>query len=248
MVGQEDSHIEVVGLGKRTAGRWILKGVDFRVPAGKIFGLLGPNGAGTTACIRILATLDIPDRGEAKIAGLSVNEAADKIRKVIGYVPADSGFYPRLTVSEHLFFYAGIAGLGGSKAWDGPGPLLEMVGLGHRAGDTVDRLSRGQRQLLGVARALVPDPEIILLDEDASGLDPAGQAGFDALIRQLGSAGKTVLVCSHDPARVEALCTWVGILAGGSVAATGPIGEVGDPAAGGLGAAFDRLTATPVDG
>src|SRR5205807_281239 len=163
--------IAVEGLEKRYGSRVALDGVDFTVPEGEIFGFLGPNGAGKTTTIRILATLTPADAGSASVAGVPLDRAPYAARDLIGYMPDFFGVYDRLTASEYLDFYASCYDLPAARRRKVTGELLDLVDLADRAGDQVDSLSRGMKQRLGLARALVHDPSVLLLDEPASRLD-----------------------------------------------------------------------------
>ena len=218
--------IEVEGLHKRFAGQVALEEVDFTVPRGEIFGFVGPNGAGKTTTIRILATLATPDAGTAAIGGIPVADDPHAVRELIGYMPDFFGVYDRLTAEEYLLFYAACHGVPHRRRRPVAHELLELVDLSSRAGDQVDTLSRGMKQRLCLARALVHDPQVLLLDEPASGLDPRARIEMRELIRELRRMGKTILVSSHILPELEELCTWVGFIDRGRMVAAGPMSDV----------------------
>jgi ABC-2 type transport system ATP-binding protein len=218
--------IEVEGLHKRFGDQVALEEVDFAVPQGEIFGFVGPNGAGKTTTIRILATLAVPDAGTANIGGIPVAEDPHGVRELIGYMPDFFGVYDRLTAEEYLEFYAACHGVPHRRRRAVARELLELVDLTGRAGDQVDTLSRGMKQRLCLARALVHDPAVLLLDEPASGLDPRARIEMRELIRELRRMGKTILVSSHILPELEELCTWVGFIDRGRMVAAGPMKDV----------------------
>lgn len=225
--------ISADGLVKRYGDRMALDDLSFVVPEGEVFGFVGANGAGKTSTIRILATLAGPDEGDASIGGVSVRDDPQAVRAMIGYVPDFFGVYPHLTSLEYLEFYASAHGLARGRRRQVAGELLELVGLADRADDDVDKLSRGQQQRLCLARALVHDPAVLLLDEPASGLDPRAQVEVRELIKELQAMHKTILVSSHDLPELEETCSWVGLIDDGRMVATGPMAEVRDHATGG---------------
>lgn len=218
--------IEVESLRKTYARQVALDNLSFQVPAGEIFGFVGPNGAGKTTTIRILATLSEADSGEASVAGIRVAEAPGEVRSLVGYMPDFFGVYDRLTCGEYLEFYAGCHGVARSRRTSVAGELLELVDLTDRREASVDTLSRGMKQRLGLARALVHDPQVLLLDEPASGLDPRARVEMKELIRELRRMGKTILISSHILPELEELCTWVGFIDHGRMVAAGPLAEV----------------------
>jgi len=218
--------IDVQGLHKRYAGRAALQGVDFSVPAGEIFGFVGPNGAGKTTTIRILATLTAADSGSATIGGIPVGQDPHGVRELIGYMPDFFGVYDRLTSEEYLEFYAACHGVARRRRCKVARDLLELVDLTDRTDDQVDTLSRGMKQRLCLARALVHDPQVLLLDEPASGLDPRARVEMRELIRELRRMGKTIFVSSHILPELEELCTWVGFIDDGKMVAAGPMADV----------------------
>jgi ABC-2 type transport system ATP-binding protein len=228
-----DEMIAVEGLHKEYGHRVALEEVSFDVPKGEIFGFVGPNGAGKTTTIRILATLSSADAGEATIGGIPVHESPAEVRNLIGYMPDFFGVYDRLTSEEYLEFYAACHGVARRKRRAVARELLELVDLSDRRDAAVDSLSRGMKQRLGLARALVHDPSVLLLDEPASGLDPRARVEMKELIRELRRMGKTILISSHILPELEELCTWVGFIDGGRMVAAGPMSEVRDAVAGG---------------
>jgi ABC-2 type transport system ATP-binding protein len=220
--------IAVENLHKAYGGRVALEEVSFTVPKGEIFGFIGPNGAGKTTTIRILATLSSADSGEATVGGIPVHEAPGEVRNLIGYMPDFFGVYDRLTSAEYLEFYAACHGVPRRKRAAVARELLELVDLSDRREVQVDTLSRGMKQRLGLARALVHDPAVLLLDEPASGLDPRARVEMKELIRELRRMGKTILISSHILPELEELCTWVGFIDGGRMAVAGRMADVRD--------------------
>ncbi|HZV49747.1 MAG TPA: ABC transporter ATP-binding protein [Candidatus Dormibacteraeota bacterium] len=218
--------IEVEGLCKRYGSQVALDGLDLSVPRGEIFGFVGPNGAGKTTTIRILATLTMPDEGIATIDGIPVTEDPYGVRRLVGYMPDFFGVYDRLTAQEYLEFYAACHEVPRPRRRQVARELLELVDLGERASTQVDTLSRGMQQRLCLARALVHDPEVLLLDEPASGLDPRARIEMRELIRELRRMGKTIFVSSHILPELEELCTWVGFIDHGRMVEAGPMDDV----------------------
>ncbi len=224
--------IAVEALEKRFGRQQALDRVDFSVPQGEIFGFVGPNGAGKTSTIRILATLALADAGSATVGGIPVAEDPHGVRELVGYMPDFFGVYDRLTSLEYLEFYAACHGVARRRRRRVAQELLELVDLGERASDQVDTLSRGMKQRLGLARALVHDPSVLLLDEPASGLDPRARIEMRELVRELRRMGKTILVSSHILPELEELCTWVGFIDAGRMVAVGPMADIRERAAG----------------
>jgi ABC-2 type transport system ATP-binding protein len=218
--------IAVDGLSKRFGRRPALDNVAFAVPEGEIFGFLGPNGAGKTTTLRILATLMQPDAGRVTVGGRPVDRDPYGVRRVVGYMPDFFGVYDRLTAIEYLEFYAACHDVPARQRGRVAAELLELVDLSERSGDQVDTLSRGMKQRLCLARALVHGPQVLLLDEPASGLDPRARVEMRDLIRELRQMGKTILVSSHIVPEVEELCTWIGVIDRGRMVEVGPKAEV----------------------
>ena len=218
--------IEAEGLGKRYGAVVALESLTFSVPPGEILGVLGPNGAGKTTAIRILTTIVSPDRGRFAVAGVPSTEPAE-IRRRVGVVPESAGYPERQTGEEFLRFHARLFGHTRTSAVAVARTLLAQVGLAERGGSLIGGYSRGMRQRLGIARALVNDPQVVVLDEPTLGLDPAGQRQMLALIRSITSErGATVLLCTHLLAEVEQVCSRVLILNRGRIAAEGTVAEI----------------------
>jgi ABC-2 type transport system ATP-binding protein len=218
--------ISVEALRKRFGRQQALEDVTFSVPKGEIFGFVGPNGAGKTTTIRILATLAPADSGLASIGGIPVGDDPSAVRELVGYMPDFFGVYDRLTASEYLEFYAACHGVARNRRRRVALELLELVDLGDRRDVQVDTLSRGMKQRLCLARALVHDPKVLLLDEPASGLDPRARVEMRELVKELRRMGKTILVSSHILPELEELCTWVGFIDRGRMVAVGPMEHV----------------------
>jgi ABC-2 type transport system ATP-binding protein len=218
--------ITVDALRKRFGKQQALDDVTFSVPKGEIFGFVGPNGAGKTTTIRILATLAPSDSGVAEIGGIPVGEDPGAVRELVGYMPDFFGVYDRLTACEYLEFYAACHGVARNRRRRVALELLELVDLGDRRETQVDTLSRGMKQRLCLARALVHDPSVLLLDEPASGLDPRARVEMRELVKELRRMGKTILVSSHILPELEELCTWVGFIDRGKMVAVGPMEQV----------------------
>jgi ABC-2 type transport system ATP-binding protein len=205
--------ISVDGLTKRFGDRAAVVGLTFEVAEGEIFGLLGPNGAGKTTTVRLLSTLLAPTSGTAEVAGVPIGpEASPEIRRRIGVLPETPGLYLRLTVRDNLEFFAGLYGLSAPEARRRIGSALAQVGLADRAGDRAGSLSKGLRQRAALARALLPDPAVLFLDEPTTGLDPVAAAEVRELVASLRDRGTTVVLTTHRLDEAERLCDRVAIL------------------------------------
>jgi ABC-2 type transport system ATP-binding protein len=208
--------------GKRTA----LDHVSFEVPEREIFGFVGPNGAGKTTTLRILAALLDPTEGRAFIDGCDVTRQPDQVHSRLGYMPDFFGVYDQLTVAEYLDFYASCYRLPKQRRKKIVDDLLELVGLTERRDQAVDTLSRGLKQRVCLARALVHDPAVLLLDEPASGLDPRARVEMREILKELQRMGKTIVISSHILPELTDLCTMIGIIDHGQMRATGPVNQV----------------------
>ena len=220
------SIVKATGLVKRYDKTLAVAGLDLDVGGGEIFGLVGPNGAGKTTILRILTTLLVPDRGDAEIAGASVRRNPNDVRRVLGFMPDSFGVYDDMKVWEYLDFFARCYGIPAERRRRIVGDLLELVDLGPKRDVYVQGLSRGMQQRLCLAHTLVHDPQVLLLDEPASGLDPRARVELRELLRELRSLGKTILVSSHILPELEELCTSVAIIDRGQVLAHGRVADI----------------------
>jgi ABC-2 type transport system ATP-binding protein len=220
-VGTIEPAIETHALSKRFRRRTAVQPIDLSVPKGSLFGYLGPNGAGKTTTIRMLLGLAKPTNGTARLLDHDVPRGLAAIRKRIGSVLEDPAFYPKLTARQNLHVLARLSG--DDKAFARIEPLLEKLGLQDRADDKIRTYSHGMRQRLGLAASLLHDPELILLDEPATSLDPAGIRDVRALLESLREAGKTVFLSSHLLSEVEQLCDYVAVVTKGALAYQGSL-------------------------
>lgn len=206
--------IEASHLTKAFGARKAIDDVSFTLPEGSFLSIFGPNGAGKTTLLRMLSTLSRPTSGTVSIAGIEAKEKPDEVRERVGLISHLPMLYPDLTAEENLMFYARIYGVDDPQ--DRVDYLLDAVGLAHRKLDTLRTFSRGMAQRVSIARALVHDPAIVLLDEPYSGLDPHAVEIFDDLIGSV-RAGRTFVMVSHDLAKGFAMCTHALVLARGRV-------------------------------
>ena len=218
--------LQAENLGKSYGPREALRGLSFTLHAGRILGFLGPNGAGKTTAIRILTTIFQPDTGHFVIDGIP-SEYPEKIRHRIGVLPESLGFHKQMSGIECLIFFGRLYGLSYAQAKSNGEALLKDVGLDHRSRSLVGTYSRGMRQRLGIARALVNNPAVVILDEPTLGLDPRGQQELLTIIRWIAKEKNTgVILCSHLLPEVESVCDDVVILSSGTVVAKGTAAEV----------------------
>jgi len=215
--------VQTTGLTKRFGDRVAVDRVDLRVPAGTAFGYLGPNGAGKTTLIRMLLGLTRPDAGSMQILGHPVPAQRSAALMRVGAMAEEPRFLDHLTGRENLRINAAAREPAAASRIE---DALERVGLTERAGERVARYSTGMRQRLGVARCLLADPQLLILDEPTNGLDPAGVVEFRAMIRSLVAEGRTVMLSSHLLDEVEKICDTAAIVDRGRVVAQGPVGEL----------------------
>ena len=228
--------VDVLGLRKAYGGLVALDGVNLTVTAGTVHGLLGPNGAGKTTLLRVLLGLVRADAGTVQLLGRDATAAGNRLDAVAGFVDAPR-MWPYLTGRRTLELLAALDDGDGAGLID---EVLDLVGLSDRADSKVRGWSTGMRQRLGLAAALLRDPQLLILDEPTSGLDPAGIADLHALLLRLASQGVTVLVSSHNLAEVQAVCTEVTVLARGTVRFSGPLDQL--PITFGIGAHLLRTS------
>lgn len=220
--------IEIEHLTKRFGQRTAVNDLSLTVNSGEIFGLVGPNGAGKTTTMRMLVTLLQPDSGEIRIGGHSVQKNPRAVRRILGYMPDTFGVYGDMTVQEYLDFFGACYHIEPAKRAALIKDLLELVEIGHRRHDMVDTLSTGLKQRLGLARTLIHDPDVLVLDEPASGLDPRARIEIRELLREIARLGKTILFSSHILADVAQLCTRIAILEDGTLAALGSLEQLNE--------------------
>jgi ABC-2 type transport system ATP-binding protein len=209
----------------RFGAKEVLRDVTFDVHAGEIFGFIGPNGAGKTTTIRIMATLLEPMAGRVEIDGIDVTMAPEQVRKLVGYMPDHAGVYDRITVREYLEFFADayrIPSLGVVNA------VIELTDIGALQDTLVATMSKGQKQRLQLARILLHDPKVLILDEPASDLDPRARIEIRDLLLDLQSLGKTILLSSHILSELSDVCTSIGIIEHGRMVVSGRIGDISD--------------------
>ena len=201
-------------------------GINLHVPKGDLFGFVGPNGAGKTTTIRMTCGLLQPTSGGIWINGISQAAHADLMKKQIGYVPDFFGVYDNLKVSEYMEFYGSLYGIGYREIKNMTAGLLELVNLSDKLDENVDSLSRGMKQRLCVARALLHNPELLILDEPSSGLDPRARIEMKELLMNLQSMGKTIIISSHILSELSEMCNSIGIMNKGRIVAAGTIDDI----------------------
>jgi ABC-2 type transport system ATP-binding protein len=218
--------LRVEGLQKRYGQFEAVKEMSFTLEPGSIFGFVGPNGAGKTTTMKMIATLLKPTNGRAFIGDLEVTGNPAAARKNLGYMPDFFGVYDDLKVTEYMEFYADCHHVPSAGRPKLIGDLLELVNLAHKQDAYVDSLSRGMKQRLCLARCLVHDPAVLLLDEPASGLDPRARIEMRELLQELQRMGKTILISSHILSELSEMCTHIGIVTNGRLMVSGPVNEV----------------------
>ncbi|MEZ4589724.1 MAG: ABC transporter ATP-binding protein [Chloroflexota bacterium] len=218
--------IEIQGLTKKYGDLTALNDLTLNIEEGEVFGFIGPNGAGKTTTMRILTTLLKPTSGKAWVAGESVIDNPRAVRRNIGYMPDFFGVYDDMKVWEYLDFFAACYDIPPATRLGMVDDLLALVDLGHKKDAFVDSLSRGMKQRLCLARTLAHDPQVLILDEPASGLDPRARIEIRELLRELKSMGKTIFFSSHILSEVADICTSIAILEAGGLVAYGDMAEM----------------------
>ena len=218
--------LKIRNLTKRYGRYTALDSLDLQIDRGEIFGFVGPNGAGKTTTMKIMAGLLKADAGEIYIDDIKLFEDYNRLKEVIGYMPDFFGVYDNLQVMEYLEFYASAYGMETRQARRLGGHLLEMVHLEGKEECYVDELSRGMKQRLCLARALIHDPQFLILDEPASGLDPRSRFEFKEILKELRDNGKTIIISSHILMELAEMCTSIGIIERGKMILQGSIEDI----------------------
>lgn len=218
--------VQTINLTKRYGKLTALDNLHLQIEDGECFGYIGPNGAGKTTTIKILATLLQPTWGEARICGHVIGYESRKIRPLIGYVPDFFGAYEDMVVQEYLEFFASAYNIIGKQRTQVVNDVLELTDLVYKRDALVDSLSRGMQQRLSIARVLLHDPKVLLLDEPASGLDPRARIEIRELLKELRRMGKTIIISSHILHELAELCTTVGIIEQGKLLFHGTLEEI----------------------
>ena len=203
-----------------------VRDISFHFERGEIFGFIGPNGAGKSTTMRILATLDLPSSGDCTVDGLSTVDDADRVRRMIGFMPDSYGAYPNMTVWEYLDFFARAYDLLPDRRRRAVADVMEFCQLGGIRDKPITSLSKGMKQRLCLGRCLIHDPQLLILDEPSAGLDPRARIEFRDLLRVLAGQGKAIFISSHILAELEELCTSVAIIEQGGLIATGRVAEL----------------------
>ncbi|HTW95057.1 MAG TPA: ABC transporter ATP-binding protein [Tepidisphaeraceae bacterium] len=203
-----------------------VNGATFNCNAGEIFGLLGPNGAGKTTTLRCLATILTPTSGTAMVAGFDLRTQAQNVRRQIGFLSSTTGLYGRLTPRETLRFFGRLNGMQGQRLQERLDAVLKSLKIEDYADRPIDRLSTGMKQRVGLARALVHDPPVLILDEPTTGLDPIVSRVVEEAVQELAAAGKCILFSTHLLDQAEAICHRLGIIGSGKILAQGTVAQL----------------------
>ena len=218
--------IETRDLTKKYGDLFAIQSIDLDLQKGDLFGFIGPNGAGKTTTMRIIATLLTPSWGEAYVDGHSIYTHPKEIRRLVGYMPDFFGVYDDMKVIEYLEFFAAAYRINGEKRRKICEEMLEVVDLAFKRDAFANTLSRGQTQRLGLARVLLHDPQVLLLDEPLSGLDPRARIDMRNLLKRLGDTGKTIIVSSHILPELADVCNKIGVIDRGVMNWNGEVAEV----------------------
>jgi|TARA_B110000495_G_scaffold184594_1_gene181755 ABC-2 type transport system ATP-binding protein len=218
--------IKTSGLTKKYGDMHAIRSIDLDLDAGDLFGFIGPNGAGKTTTMRIIATLLNPTSGEAYVCGNSIYTNPKEIRRLIGYMPDFFGVYDDMKVIEYLEFFAAAYRITGEARRKRCNEMLEIVDLDFKRDAFANTLSRGQTQRLGLARVLLHDPQVLLLDEPLSGLDPRARIEMRELLRRLGQTGKTIVVSSHILPELADVCNKFGIIDRGVMTVNSTVADI----------------------
>jgi ABC-2 type transport system ATP-binding protein len=220
--------VQTTGLTRVYGSMIALNALTLTVNRGDLFGFIGSNGAGKTTTLRILATFLAPSGGKAEVLGHDVVHDADRVRHIIGYMPDFFGVYKDMEVTEYLDFFGACYKIPSAQREKTVNDVLELVGLSEKKGSLIGALSRGMQQRLGLARVLIHDPQLLLLDEPASGLDPRARIEMMAILQELQRMGKTIIISSHILSELQTLCNRVAIIEKGKLIYSGPVQGVRD--------------------
>ncbi|MEH7122892.1 ABC transporter ATP-binding protein [Bacillus sp. JJ1532] len=218
--------IEIIDLTKRYGNFTALNSLNLQIDKGSVFGFVGQNGAGKSTTFSILATLLAPSSGTAYINGYNVQKEPKMVRRQLGYMPDFFGVYDQLKTIEYLHFYGASYGIPLQEREKLIPQLLDLVNLSHKQDSYVDVLSRGMKQRLCLARSLIHDPEVLILDEPASGLDPRARVEMREILKELKSMGKTILISSHILPELAEMCDTIGIIDQGQLVAEGSVSDI----------------------
>ncbi|GIW02163.1 ABC transporter ATP-binding protein [Roseiflexus sp.] len=218
--------VETHDLTRRYGSNLALDHLNLIIPEGAIFGFIGPNGAGKTTTMRILTTLLAPTSGEARVAGISVTREPRAVRRLVGFMPDFFGVYDNMKSWEYLDFFGRAYSIPAQRRQQLIGELLALVDLAHKRDEPVMSLSRGMKQRLSLARSMMHDPRLLILDEPASGLDPRARIELRELLKELRAMGKTIMISSHILSELAEMCTHIGIIERGKLLAAGEVQEI----------------------
>jgi len=218
--------VRIQGLTKAYGGKLALDGLDLEIREGDILGYIGPNGAGKTTTLRILAALLLPTKGSAQIAGMDVVKSPRRIKELVGYMPDSFGVYDNMTLWEYLDFFGAAYRIPRATRKQVIGDVLALTDLHSKKDDQVSAFSRGMKQRACLAKTLLHNPKVLILDEPASGLDPRARIEFRELLKELQRMGKTIIVSSHILTELSSICTTVAIIEAGRLIAAGAVEDI----------------------
>jgi len=218
--------LEIDGLVRHFGKLRAVDDISFSADRGQVLAFIGPNGAGKTTTMRILATLDVPQHGDARIGGISIIDYPEETRRVTGFMPDYAGVYGQTTVEEYLDFFARTYSLNGPARHKAVQNIIEFMGIGDLKDRMIDTLSKGLQQRVALGRAIIHNPQFLILDEPAANLDPRGRIEFRTLIRELAADGKTILLSSHILTELSEICDRVAVIEKGKILAEGTVQEI----------------------
>ena len=221
-----DAVLQIDGLARHFGDVHAVQDVSFSVDRGQVLGFIGPNGAGKTTTMRIVATLDTPNRGDARVGPFSVVDNPEDVRRIVGFMPDYAGVYANTTVEEYLDFFARAHDLKGEARRKAVAHIIDFMSIGDLRDRQVESLSKGLKQRVALGRAIIHDPEVLILDEPAANLDPRARIEFRTLIRELAADGKTILLSSHILTEMSEMCDTIAVIEKGKILATGSVQDI----------------------